>query len=360
MTSLMTPKNPRRSRMRRSKFPGKIRACLLRRTGFFVLAAMIPVIQSCDTANRQGGVGGRILPNITGAAGEVLVVMDNFNWENTAGELIQDILKEEYPGLPQSEPLFDVIQISHGSFDNIYQFHRSIVLVTVESGLEPRLRFRENVWARPQILVQLEAPSATALAGLIRDNDRRIQSFLVQYDRKRLMDSYRDSKDPVIQKDIADHHQIRLAIPRGYNMDFSKEEYTSVSIEASDLSQVIQVYDYPAGGPEDLSTAKLIERRNEFTERYVIGPREGSYMKISPLYRPIAYELDKDGMKVVELRGLWELENGFMGGPFISHSVFDEKRGRIVTVDGYVYHPNQKKRTKLKQLEAIIYSMEII
>ena len=33
---------------------------------------------------------------------------------------------------------------------------------------------------------------------------------------------------------------------------------------------------------------------------------------------------------------------------------------RIVTVDGYIYYPNQKKRVKLKQLEAIIYSMEII
>jgi hypothetical protein len=94
--------------------------------------------------------------------------------------------------------------------------------------------------------------------------------------------------------------------------------------------------------------------------RYVKGPREGSYMTIAKLYNPIVYELKNNNMEVVELRGLWELENGYMGGPFVSHSVYDEKRGRIVTVDGYIYYPNQKKRTKLKQLEAIIYSMEII
>ncbi len=63
---------------------------------------------------------------------------------------------------------------------------------------------------------------------------------------------------------------------------------------------------------------------------------------------------------MVELRGLWELENGFMGGPFISHSVYDARRNRIVTVDAYIYYPNQKKRVKLKQLEAIVYSMELI
>jgi hypothetical protein len=174
------------------------------------------------------------------------------------------------------------------------------------------------------------------------------------------MKVYKDSKDPAIQKDIATHHQVRLAIPRGYNMDFSNEDYTSVSIESSDLSQVIQIYDYPANGPEDLNVANIVEKRNSFTKTYVKGPREGSYMVTSKMFEPIAYDLKNHNLDVVEVRGLWDLENGFMGGPFVSHSVYDAKRGRIVTVDGYVYHPNQKKRVKIRQLEAIIYSMEII
>jgi hypothetical protein len=286
--------------------------------------------------------------------------MDQFNWDNSTGELLQDILKEEYPGLPQSEPLFDVIQVTASSFDGVYQFHRSIVLTTVSSGLEPKIRYRENVWAKPQIMVPIEAPTALVLKELISENEEQIRGFLIQYDRNRLMKVYKESKDPAIQKDIAAHHQVRLAIPRGYNMDFSKEDYTSVSIESSDLSQVIQVYDYPANGPEDLNLANIIEKRNQFTKIYTAGPREGSYMVISRMFEPIAYDLKNNGMEVVEVRGLWDLENGFMGGPFISHSVYDAKRGRIVTVDGYVYHPNQKKRVKLRQLEAIIYSMEII
>jgi hypothetical protein len=78
------------------------------------------------------------------------------------------------------------------------------------------------------------------------------------------------------------------------------------------------------------------------------------------MFEPIAYDLKNNNMDVIEVRGLWDLENGFMGGPFISHSVYDAKRNRIITVDGYIYHPNLKKRVKLKQIEAIIYSMEII
>jgi hypothetical protein len=305
-------------------------------------------------------MAGKIMPNITGGTGEVLVVMDQFNWNNSSGELLQDILKEEYPGLPQSEPFFDVIQVTLGAFDGVYKFHRSIILTTISSELEPRIRYRENVYAKPQIMIQLEAPTSAALKDLISENEDQIKGFLVQYDRNRLMNVYKESKDPAIQKEIAAHHQIRLAIPRGYNLDFSKDNYTSVSIEAPDLSQVIQIYEYPADGPEDLSVAKIIEERNNFTKTYVKGPREGSYMTISNMYRPIAYDLRNNGMDVIEVRGLWELENGYMGGPFVSHSVYDASRNRIITVDGYIYHPNQKKRVLMRQVEAIIYSMEIM
>jgi len=300
------------------------------------------------------------MPTISGGAGEVLVVMDNSNWEGATGELLQDILKEEFPGLPQSEPIFDVLHITAASLEGVYKFHRSIVLTTIQSGLEPKIRFRENVWAKPQIMIQLEAPNGDRLKQLIMDNEERIQSFLVQYDRSRLTATYNKSKDPAIQKEILTHHQVRLAIPRGYIMDFSTDDYTSVSIEAPDLSQVIQIYDYPADGPDDLIVSKIIEKRNAITKAYVEGPRENSYMTISRMFEPIAFDLKNNDMDVVEIRGLWDLENGFMGGPFVSHSVYDAKRNRIITVDGYLYHPNQKKRVKIKQLESIIYSMEVI
>ncbi len=346
--------------MARSSKLLNFKACLPMRTGFIVFSIFMLGLTSCDTVNQQGGAAGRIMPNISGGAGEVLVVMDQSNWDNSTGQLLQDILKEEIPGLPQSEPLFDVLQVTAASFDGVYQFHRSIVLTKIESGLVPGIRFRENVWAKPQIMVQLEAPTGKELRELISENEERIQQFLIQYDRNRLIKNYRDSKDPAIQKEISVHHQVKLAIPRGYNMDFSKDEYTSVAIEAPDLSQVIQVYDFPAEGPQDLNTANIIEKRNTFTKMYVQGPRENSYMTISKLYEPIAYDLEVNKVKIIELRGLWDLENGFMGGPFISHSVYDAKRNRIVTVDGYVYHPNKKKRVKMKQLEAIIFSMEMI
>jgi hypothetical protein len=77
-------------------------------------------------------------------------------------------------------------------------------------------------------------------------------------------------------------------------------------------------------------------------------------LEVFPQYR----SLNLNGTYTAELRGLWKVEGDFMGGPFISISQIDEKRNRIVTVEGYVYAPKFNKREYIRQLEAILYSLE--
>lgn len=325
--------------------------------GIIALISLALVLTACDTTITTGSDTGRILPNVTGGAGEVLVVMDTYLWDGSSGELLKDVLKEQFPALSSNEPLFDVVQVSTGSFQKVTRFHRSVVLVTLNENTEtPTIRYRKNVWSKPQIVVQIEAKSSKDLYTLINDNKDQIQRFLVQYDRQRLADSYEAAPDLEMQKLMAENHSLRLSLPRGYNVDVSSDDYTSVSIEAAEYSQVIQVYEYPATGPEDLNSEALLEKRNEFSKKYVKGPREGSFMTTSKVLPPLYSDLTIAGKKVVEMRGLWELENAFMGGPFVSHSIYDSTRNRIVTVEGYIYFPNQKKRVKVRQIEAIVYS----
>ncbi len=335
----------------------------MKKISIFPLALMVlALLMGCDSnVNRQGGSNGRILPNVTGGAGEVLVVMDNFNWENAAGEAIKDVLMEEVPALPQSEPSFDITQTTAASFDGFFKFHRTIILTTINPELkEPSISFKKDVWASPQIVVELSAASGQQLAELITNNHKKILSFVLQYDRERLMDIYKSSKDNDLQERMLQDHQIRVIFPRGYNLDFSNKEYSSVSIETPDYSQVIQIYEYPADSADALQTKSLLRMRDKFTSKYVKGPTDSSYMTIADIYPPIVYDMTIDNQHVVEIRGLWELKKGFMGGPFVSHAMYDAKRKRVVVIDGYVYYPNERKRIKMRQLEAVIYSMKLL
>jgi len=328
----------------------------------FLAVSIVLIASGCDhSVNKQGGLNGRILPNITGGAGEVLVIMDNFNWDNDAGEAMRDLLMKAVPALPQSEPTFDITHGTAASFDGFFKFHRSIILTTINASVsEPSIRYRENAWARPQIVVEMQAASSQQLIQLIRDNQETVYNFLLQYDRKRLMNMYEESRDTELQERIQKDHQVHTIIPRGYNLDFSNKEYTSLSIETPDFSQVIQIFDYPVNGPEALQTEALLQKRDEFTSKYVKGPDDKSYMVIAKLFPPQVYDLKIDNREVVEIRGLWELEGGYMGGPFVSHAVYDAARKRVVFIDGYVYYPNERKRTKMRQVEAVVYSLKLI
>ncbi|MCB8995384.1 MAG: DUF4837 family protein [Bacteroidales bacterium] len=331
-------------------------------TNVFFTGLLLSLLMSSCLKNPGAGGSERNsgLPNVSGAAGEVLVVMDNNLWKGEGGNILRTSLEQEYPALPQPEPLFDVIHISSDAFDDLFKIHRTILIADVSSAnTNPEVKYFENIWARPQLVVRMLAPDYNSFNKLVADNADRIIYNLQKYDRKRLADVYRNGKDLTIKALLA-KFGVDLAIPRGYNVDINTDNFASMSIETSQTSQVIFIYRYPYYGKNDFTTERLIEKRNEFLKKYTVGTRTGSYMTTADIFPPIAYDLKIDGEDVVELRGLWELHKGYMGGPFISHSTLDKTRNEIVTVEAYVYNPNNKKRNLMRQMEAIVYSLKLL
>jgi hypothetical protein len=62
----------------------------------------------------------------------------------------------------------------------------------------------------------------------------------------------------------------------------------------------------------------------------------------------------------VEMCGLWDVENYFMGGPFVSYTTVNKLTNEVVTIDCYVYYPtaynkSPEKRNKLRALQHLVY-----
>lgn len=81
-----------------------------------------------------------------------------------------------------------------------------------------------------------------------------------------------------------------------------------------------------------------------------------SELRFFPSYEEILHEK----AFASELRGLWKIENDFMGGPFVSLTVYDEARARLVTVEGYVYAPYFDKREYIREVEAVVRSLVLL
>ena len=53
------------------------------------------------------------------------------------------------------------------------------------------------------------------------------------------------------------------------------------------------------------------------------------------------------------------LDGEAMGGPFVSLTRLDQVNGRVVTAGAFLFAPGQKKRNAMRQIEAILYTLEM-
>jgi hypothetical protein len=128
-----------------------------------------------------------------------------------------------------------------------------------------------------------------------------------------------------------------------------------------DIELGIMIYSADYQDTAQLNPKYIMNWRNLVTKQHIPGPSEGSYMItstdfISPV---ISYPNDFPVDYVVEVRGLWMVENDFMGGPYINYTFVDQKNNRLISMDGYVYNPNEFKRNYLRQMESIFYTLKL-
>ena len=106
-----------------------------------------------------------------------------------------------------------------------------------------------------------------------------------------------------------------------------------------DIQQGFFIHSEPYVSTDQLSLEHVLNRRDELTRKHVSGPTKGSYMATERRYVPAYEEMEYEGMFALEVRGLWKMENDFMGGPFYSLTLVDEARGRLLTLEGTPTRP---------------------
>ena len=76
---------------------------------------------------------------------------------------------------------------------------------------------------------------------------------------------------------------------------------------------------------------------------------------------PVIYStFENNGNYTLSARGIWAMENDFMGGSFISHMVYLEDIQKVVFLDGFLYAPEQDKRPMMQRFEVIFSSLKAI
>jgi hypothetical protein len=322
-----------------------------------ILILLLVSIYSCKNPESDS-----IKPMPTGAPGDVLIVMNESLWDTPAGDTLLQVLTTPYEALPKEEPMFNVIHVTHKAFGKNIKQQRNIIVTKVgKDQPDAKILIKKDLWAKTQILISILAPDREKFITLVDANREKIISVLNEAERQRLMDVNRGTRDDKITSNISKKFHIKLHIPKGYKTDVNDKDFMWLSHEYRDIIQGVFIYTYDYTDKNTFTRDYLVEKRNAVLKRNVPGEIEGSYMTTEPLFPPIMKEVSMNGKYTTELQGLWRMQDGYaMGGPFISLVQLDEKRNKIITVDGFVFAPAHKKRELVRQLEAVLYSIEIL
>jgi len=321
---------------------------------FLSIIALTVLLSSCKDNDSS-----RLLTNVTGKSGEVVLVIEPDHWSSNIGSEFRKKLSQEYPALPQQEPIFDLVHIPYNAFTNIFKTHRNIIIAKVDKDLhEPKMIIQNNLWAKPQIIVNVLAPDDSSLEVLVREKGDLFIDRILKMEMERYANTYKKYEQIGVADRIEKKFGIRITVPKGYTFDLDTTDFIWMENRGrGDLVQGILVYSYDKPDVE-LTTDYLFAKRTQFTKRFVPGPTDGSYMAVETEATPYRREIAVNDINVIELRSLWKVENDFMGGPFVSFSIVDEEKNKVINIDGFVFAPQFNKRNYLRQVEAILNSVQ--
>jgi len=301
-----------------------------------------------------------LMPNATGLPYEMLVVMDDEQWERPLGRAVFNVLDTDVPGLPQSERSFRISRVDPSAFNsNMFRIMRNVIKVDIQNIYsQPKFKFARNVYSYPQMVMTLQAPDEASLAEYINANQQSIIDFFTKAEMNREIENLREKHNPEVSRLAREILDVDVWVPWEVNR-FKKGKdflWASTNIGKKDMSIVL--YAYPYTDKNTFTIEYFLQKRDSVMKVNIPGGPEGSYMTTNHDYVYV-----EDGTvrgKYAQIaRGLWRVQGDRMGGPFVSHSRVDEVNGRVVVAEAFIYAPESLKRDFLRRMEAALYTVQL-
>ena len=292
-----------------------------------------------------------LLPKSGGRPYEVLLVAS----DRRCAAVVDSVLTQDMPSLPQREPMFDVSLIDTTRFNQTTRLARCIVIVTVNPAVftSTRIRYEKNVWARPQLVVYVNTPSASQLSQYMAKAGRRLTSLLARAEINTAISTLRAGSNHKAESSIRRMFGWEMLIPAEMKAGKTGRNFIWLSDNRPDRMRNICVYSYSG---TTLDAHRALAARDSVMRLNIPGELDGMYMQTTPgsVTAGLATE---DGRTVMISRGLWEMRNDAMGGPFVSCSAVDSANSRIIVAEAFIYAPGTNKRNLIRSAEAALYTL---
>ena len=153
---------------------------------------------------------------------------------------------------------------------------------------------------------------------------------------------------------------ISIKFPTAYRIAKKEDNFFWIRKDIPTGTMDLMIYEVPLSTIKegDSTITDIVRMRDSIGKTHIPGPVEGSYMITEESYAPYLFEINLDNKPTYETKGIWDVKNAFMAGPFINYAIKDLQNNRYLVVEGYVFSPSIEKRDHIFEMESIIKSIK--
>lgn len=317
--------------------------------------AVLLLVFSC----KDEGDGKRYLPQSIGPINSLVVVMDDQLWQGEVGDKVRSHFAAPVLGLIPDEPIFNINHFPPKTFTGITRKSRSILYIqkdTLNLG-----HLKTDMYAMPQkVGVVKGRTNDEIMANLDEKADAMISAFRkleIDESQKRFLKSL--NKEDALKEKFG----ITMNIPSMYKVGRQEDNFVWLDRQIQEGTMNIIAYTMPQDAFENDSTIVkgIVRMRDSIGAAYIPGmdvPGKITHMRTEPAFAPHVFSTDLAGRKTKVARGLWDIKNYPMAGPFLTYIIDDPANNRKMVVEGFTFAPAAAKRNYMFELEAVLKTIK--
>jgi hypothetical protein len=299
----------------------------------------------------------RYLPSSGGTTNMLTIVSDDSLWNGEVGDATRVIFAAPVYGLPQEEPIFTLKQMNTKAFHNFVK--KSRTFVEFKKGVPKGIKIVKDVYASPQLGIIVSGENNEELISVLKENTtlmiNKIKGVEVAHKVQEM------AKNQLDIEDMSDVFGIDLTVLFSYRVAKKTDNFIWLRKDIKNGDMNLMIYEVPYGTikKDSLTINNIVKLRDSIGKTHIPGPVKNSYMITEKAFSPYLGTTIIDGKSVLETRGVWDVKNDYMAGPFINYIIEDKPNNRQLILEGFTYAPQIAKRDYMFELESMIRSITI-
>jgi len=281
--------------------------------------------------------GIKTLPSSTGILSEVIFVVEDLLWEDHVKDVAFRTFGSSIQGLTQDESSFRVIQVNHSEFKSILKTHKNIVIIAKNVPTSNQ----QDKWANGQLVIQLGFNDED---NKLTNDLNKVKAIFEFREIRILRNSISKSSQKIQEDNIKEQFNIETLIPSEYIIIKDTVDLFWATYNPEKQEQIKHLFVFSFEPKSINLQQEVLQKTDSIFTKYLLGAKQGQHVKLEDMFSPIYSENI--------YRGLWKLNGGFMGGPFLIKTYFINNK--VVVTVGLVFAPNDRKRKYIKSFEAIL------